>query len=297
MKTIELRAKAKINLSIDVLGKRPDGYHDVVMVMQQVDLWDKLTISYEEEPHVKELTGNGKRIFISTTDSELPDDERNLAFKSALLLKNRFPEKAGKIHIHIDKRIPAGAGLGGGSADAAAVFHGLNMLWNLKLSPAELMELALTIGADIPFLIMSQAASEPGLNPDKNRQSAMKRGLSTCALAEGKGEKLTPLPPLKAAVLLKKPDLFVSTKEIYESLDLKKIEKRPDTRRLIEGLLEGNFSKVASSMHNVLEEVATSKYPVIQETVNWMKAVTGAEKVMMSGSGPTVFALIDASAF
>lgn len=288
MKTIELKACAKINLSIDVLRKRADGYHEVAMVMQQIDLWDRVRIGWEAG--AGGVGGQTSGIRVDSNEPALPKDEKNIAYKAADLFRKLYPEKDGNINIYIDKKIPTGAGLGGGSADAAAVFHGLNLLWGLNLPVSKLMEMGALIGADVPFLIMSQGASTGGLNPSGEK-------LSTCALAEGIGEKLTPLPPLKGGVVLKKPDLFISTAEIYKAVDLEKIEQRPKTQDLIEGLYEEDFGKVAASMYNVLEEVAVKKYPVIKVTIEEMDKLDGFKKVMMSGSGPTVFGLLDPLSF
>lgn len=308
MKTLELKASGKINLSIDVLGKRPDGYHQVSMVMQQIDLWDRLWISYEEGVGLEgQGSGPGLAIEVTSNEPSLPVGASNLVHKVASLMAEEYG-KTGQVQIHIDKKIPMGAGLGGGSADAAAVFHGLNLLWNLKISLGRLMDLGVEIGADVPFLLMSQAASnreiagglgqDQGLGPGRDQSPGQGPAwLSTCALAEGIGEILSPLPALQGAVVLAKPDLHISTAEIYKSLDLAKIKRRPDTKGLIQGLHQGDFGLVTASMYNVLEEVAKEKHPLIQEVIDDLKKVTGIENVMMSGSGPTVFGLVDPSTF
>lgn len=278
MEQIQINAYAKINLSIDVLRKRDDGYHDVSMVLQQIDLHDTVTVSCCED------AGQGA-IELSANIQTVPMGQDNIAWKASGLMKQLFPHKSREtIRIHIEKRIPMAAGLAGGSADAAAVLHALNALWQCNLSVAELMEIGVKLGADVPFCIMGQAVKNAVLNFDKG-------SISTCAFAEGIGEKLTPLPPLKAFAVLFTPPVFVSTAEIYKSLDLNKVRTRPDTHSLILGLREQDFEKIKASMYNVLEEVSVEKYPVIGENRAWLQSISSPAKTMMSGSGPTLFAL------
>lgn len=278
MNQIQINAYAKINLSIDVLRKRDDGYHDVSMVLQQIDLHDTVTVSCCED------AGEGA-IELRANIQAVPMGQDNIARKAASLMKQLFPHKGrNAVRIHIEKRIPMAAGLAGGSADAGAVLHALNYLWQCGLSVEELMEIGVKLGADVPFCVMGQAAKNAELNFNRG-------GISTCALAEGIGEKLTPLPPLKAFAVLFKPPVFLSTAEIYKSLNLNGIIKRPDTSSLIQGLREQDFEKVKASMYNVLEEVSTERYPVIAERRAWLEAISSHAKTMMSGSGPTLFAL------
>lgn len=258
MNSIELKSRAKINLSIDVLGKRPDGYHLVEMIMQTIDLFDIIKIFSLDED----------KIIISSNSKEIPTDSSNIVYKAANLIKKEFDIKKG-IEIHIDKNIPVAAGMAGGSSNAAAILVGLNKLWDLNLSNDELKKLGLKLGADVPFCIEGEAS-----------------------LAENIGEKLTNIDGLSEDVfiLVCKPELFVSTKEVYEAVDSKVIEKRPDNKLLIELLKENNIELLSKKMYNVLESVTKEKYPVIDEIENTMidNKALGA---MMSGSGPTVFGL------
>lgn len=257
--TVTLKALAKINLGLDVLGRRENGYHDVRMVMQTIYLYDNVTLEKTEEAGIH-LTCN---LFY------LPVDETNIAYKAAKLLMDEFDIKEG-VRIALDKHIPVAAGLAGGSANAAAVLVGMNRLFSLGLSQKDLMERGVSLGADVPYCVM--------------------RGT---VLAEGIGEILTPLPPLpKCCVLIAKPGISVSTKTVYEKLDSQEIEKHPDIDGILEGLDKQDLLKVASSMGNVLETVTIGDYPVIDEIKDVMKEA-GALNAMMSGSGPTVFGIFD----
>ncbi|NLY70347.1 MAG: 4-(cytidine 5'-diphospho)-2-C-methyl-D-erythritol kinase [Clostridiales bacterium] len=275
MKRIELKAYAKINLSIDVLRRRSDGYHDVSMIMQLINLFDEIKVEYKEGKEPFEIS-------LSTDMKDLPIDKNNLAYRAAELITTYYcDDKGGKIEIHIAKKIPLAAGLAGGSADAAAVLHALNKLLNLELSLDQLKELGMKLGADVPFCVMGQAAI---LDFPKDQAS-------TCAHAEGIGELLTPIKPLESWLVLSKPPVNVSTKDIYQSLNVSEIKKRPDNLSLIDGLKEENFEKITSSMFNVLEEVSESKFGEIGKTKDIMARIKGDHKVMMTGSGPTVFAI------
>lgn len=257
--TVELKALAKINLGLDVLGRRENGYHDVRMVMQTIFLYDNVTIEKKEEPGV----------CVETNLYYLPVDENNIAYKAANMLIEEFDIKEG-VYIKLEKHIPVAAGLAGGSANAAAVLVGMNRLFGLKLTMEELMERGVKLGADVPYCVM--------------------RGT---VLAEGIGEILSPLPPLpRCYVLIAKPNINVSTKTVYEKLDSKEITEHPDVDGLLEGLKNQDLKKVASCMGNVLERVTIEDYPVIEEIKNAMKAA-GALNAMMSGSGPTVFGIFE----
>ena len=260
MNSIQLKSRAKINLSIDVLWKRPDGYHLVEMIMQTIDLFDIIKIFSIEED----------KIIIESNSKDIPLDSKNIVYKAADLIKNHCNIRKG-IKIYIEKNIPIAAGMAGGSSNAAAVLVGLNKLWNLNLSKEELKVLGLKLGADVPFCIEGEAS-----------------------LAENIGEKLTKIDGLSqdAFVLVCKPDLFVSTKEIYEEIDSKIIEKRPNNKLLIKLLKENNIEMLAKNMYNVLEEVTKEKYPVIKEIEKVMME-NDALGSMMSGSGPTVFGIYD----
>lgn len=257
MERIQLKALGKINLGLDVLGKRENGYHDVRMIMQTVYLYDEVTLEKQQEPGI---TVTSNLVF-------LPTDENNIAYRAAKLLLDEFGEKSG-VSIDLKKRIPVAAGMAGGSADAAAVLFGMNRLFGWKLSEKELMERGVTLGADVPYCIM--------------------RGT---ALAEGIGEKLTRLPAMpKCHVLIAKPPINVSTKMVYEKLDSASIVEHPDIDGIIEGLKNKDISRVAGSMGNVLENVTETQYPVITRIKEVMMK-GGAMNAMMSGSGPTVFGL------
>lgn len=257
--TLTLKALAKINLGLDVLGKRDNGYHDVRMVMQTIYLYDNVTLTKTEDTGIQ----------VETNLSYLPVDENNIAYKAAKLLIDEFHIQDG-VHIKLDKHIPVAAGLAGGSSNAAAVLVGMNRLWELGLSQKELMERGVTLGADVPYCVM--------------------RGT---VLAEGIGEILSPLPPLpKCYVLIAKPAISVSTKIVYEALDAKEIVKHPDIDGILEGLQNQDLKKIAETMGNVLENVTIEQYPVIEEIKAVMKEA-GALNAMMSGSGPTVFGIFE----
>ena len=259
MDKLELKALGKINLGLDVLGRRDNGYHDVRMVMQTVYLYDQITITKKSTPGIE----------LETNLFYLPVNENNLAYRAAKLLMDEFGIEEG-VKIYLEKHIPVAAGMAGGSSNAAAVLHGINRMFHLGLSAEELMERGVTLGADVPYCIM--------------------RGT---VLAEGIGEILTPLPPVpKCYVLLAKPPISVSTKLVYEKLDSHEIEEHPDIDGILEGLENQDLKKITECMGNVLEKVTIEEYPVIEEIKDVMKA-EGALNAMMSGSGPTVFGIFD----
>ena len=259
MDKMELKALGKINLGLDVLGRRENGYHDVRMVMQTVYLYDRVLLEKTE----------GDEIQIRSNLAYLPNNENNIAYKAAAILKEEFHIKGG-IRITLEKHIPVAAGMAGGSADAAAVLFGVNKMFGLGLSMTELEERGVKLGADVPYCLM--------------------RGT---VLAEGIGEKLTPLLACpKCFVLLAKPPISVSTKMVYEKLDALEITEHPDIDGILNGLARKNIHKVAECMGNVLEQVTIPVYPVIEQIKNVMKE-GGAMNAMMSGSGPTVFGLFE----
>lgn len=260
MNSITLKSRAKINLSIDVLGKRQDGYHLVEMIMQTIDLYDLIEINEKDND----------QITIKSTSDEIPLDCNNLVYKAANLIKKTFNINKG-VEIHIKKNIPVAAGMAGGSSNAAAVLVGLNKLWNLNLSNQQLEKIGLKLGADVPFCINGGAV-----------------------LASGIGEELTPIKGLTkdVCILVCKPDLFVSTKEVYECIDSKDIDKRPNNKFLIECLKNEDNRQLAENMFNVLEGVTMDKHPVIQQIKDIMTN-NRALGAMMSGSGPTVFGLYE----
>lgn len=256
---MRLRAMAKINLGLDVIRKRDDGYHEVRMIMQTIKMYDVLDI------RKKKTQG----ISLSTNLPYVPSDERNLVYKAAKLLMDEFDIKEG-ISMRLFKFVPVAAGMAGGSSDAAAAFVGVNRLFRLGLSQEELMERAVQIGADVPYCIM--------------------RGT---ALAEGIGEKLTPLPAMpEGYVLIGKPGINVSTKTAYENLNLAAIEQHPDIDGMIRDIRNKDLYSMTEKMVNVFEPGLMKKYPVIQEIRDFMEE-KGALKAMMSGSGPTVFGIFD----
>lgn len=256
---LDMDAQAKINFTLDVLYRRPDGYHEVEMIMQSIALKDRLTI---------ELTSSGS-IEVCCNTPELLCDESNLAYKAAKLMIEEYNLDAG-VRITLEKNIPLAAGLAGGSADAAAVIVGMNELFNLKIATEELMMLGKTIGADVPFCIHGGTA-----------------------LARGIGEKITSLKPVAGlGLLLVKPPYAVCTKQVYSRLDVKSIKTRPDTPAMIQKILREDVDAMAKGLCNVLEEVTFELYPELarikQELVE-----NGAMGSLMSGSGPTVYGVFE----
>ncbi len=257
MESIKLKARAKINLGLDVLGKRPDGYHEVRMIMQTIEIYDHL--------HITKIPQNEIQLFSNL--SFLPVNENNLIYKAAKLLKDECGYKGG-VKISLHKFIPVAAGLAGGSSDAAATLFGLNRLFHLDLTAKELMELGVKLGADVPYCLM--------------------RGT---ALAEGIGEKLTKLAPIPdCCIIVAKPPVNVSTRQVYESLDIDGVTSRPDIDALLNAIEAQDIMGIAANMGNVLESVTIPRYPVIAAIKQDMLD-HGAVNAMMSGSGPTVFGI------
>ena len=259
MDSIRLKARAKINLGLDVLGKRENGYHDVRMVMQTVGIYDRLIITKIPEDEIR----------ININLKFLPVNENNLIYKAYKLMKDEY-RFSGGIDVDLNKFIPIAAGMAGGSTDAASTMFAINRLFELGLSNEELMKQGVKIGADVPYCIM--------------------RGT---ALAEGIGEKLTSLPGLpRCYVLVGKPGINVSTKLAYENLNLNSIQKHPDIDGMLLDIENQDIYSLTSKMENVFEPGIIRQYPVIQEIKDLMEA-NGALKAMMSGSGPTVFGIFD----
>ncbi len=255
---MKINAPAKINISLDVLRRRDDGYHDVKMIMQSISLFDTLKV---------ELNNLGKIIITSNKDN-IPLDERNIAYKAAKLFLDEAEEKIG-VTIHIEKRIPVAAGLAGGSTDAAAVLIALNDMFCKKYTESKLMEMGARLGADVPFCIMQGTA-----------------------ISEGIGEKLTKLPAPKIEnILLVKPPIDVSTKWVYENLDLK-TAIHPDIDAAAKLINSQMISDLPSVMGNILESVTVKKHPIINEIKRKMLD-EGATISMMSGSGPSVFGFFE----
>ncbi|WP_018663652.1 4-(cytidine 5'-diphospho)-2-C-methyl-D-erythritol kinase [Heyndrickxia acidiproducens] len=252
-----VKAPAKINLSLDVLRRREDGYHEVEMVMTTIDLADHIELSER----------SSREIEIVSQNRFVPDDKRNLAYQAAQLLRERFQIKRG-VSIAINKMIPVAAGLAGGSSDAAATLRGLNELWKLGLSLDQLAQLGAEIGSDVSFCVYGGTA-----------------------LAKGRGEKITRLPPPPNCwVILAKPSIGVSTAEIYRQLNLNQVV-HPDIPSMIEAIRRQDFQQICRVAGNVLESVTLSGYPQVKQIKDQMKRF-GADLVLMSGSGPTVFGLV-----
>ena len=259
MDEITLKALAKINLGLDVIRRREDGYHEVRMVMQTIHLYDRLDIARSHEPGIR----------IQSNLNFLPVNENNLVYKAGKLLMDEFGITDG-VDVKLTKRIPVAAGMAGGSTDAASMLYGMNQIFNLGLSRKALMERGVQIGADVPYCLM--------------------RGT---ALAQGIGEKLSQLPPMvKCPVLIAKPAVSVSTKFVYQNLKLDEHTKHPDIDTLIGAIKRKDFAGICGNMGNVLESVTIPNYPVIAEIKEKMMEA-GAAHAMMSGSGPTVFGLFE----
>lgn len=257
MDSIRLKARAKINLGLDVLGKREDGYHEVRMVMQTIGIYDRLIITRIPEDEIR----------IKSNLEFLPLNENNLIYKAAKLLKEEYGYEGG-VEVDLNKFIPVAAGMAGGSTDAASTLFGINKLCNLKMSQHKMMKLGLRLGADVPYCVM--------------------RGT---ALAEGIGEKLTSLKPMPHCwILVAKPPVNVSTKLVYENLDISEVVEHPDIDGIIKAIEAQDVTGVAEKLGNVLEQVTIPLYPVI-DTIKKDMLEHGALNSLMSGSGPTVFGI------
>lgn len=253
-----LKAYGKINLSLDVISRREDGYHNLRMIMQNIELHDVISVMKTTD-----------KIKLTCNRKELPIDKKNLAYRAAELFIDNYNVRGG-VEIHIEKNIPMAAGLAGGSTDAAAVLKAMRSLYRPEIEDAELMELGLSIGADVPYCIVGGTA-----------------------LCEGIGEKVTKLKSFKNHILvLVKPSFGVSTKEVYESLKVDSIAEHPDTEFLIRSVENNDLASISSNMKNVLEEVTLKKHTVLKE-IKEEAVKMGALGSLMSGSGPTVFAFFD----
>lgn len=258
MNRIQMKALAKVNLGLDVIRRREDGYHEVKMIMQTVRLYDRIILEKTQ-----------KGISMETNLSFLPVNEQNIAYRAAKMLMDEFHIQSG-LHIKIDKHIPVAAGMAGGSTDGAAVLYGVNKIFELGLTKRQLMERGVKLGADVPYCIM--------------------RGT---VLSEGIGEILTPVPSLPDChILIAKPPVSVSTKHVYENLKLDKIEKHPDIDGMVEALRIEDLHGVTQRMENVLETVTIPEHPEIQQ-IKELMIKEGALNALMSGSGPTVFGIFD----
>ncbi|MGI2297440.1 4-(cytidine 5'-diphospho)-2-C-methyl-D-erythritol kinase [Paenibacillus sp. GXUN7292] len=256
------KAPAKINLLLDVLRKREDGYHEVEMIMTMVDLADRL----EMEPLSRDT------IIISSQVGYIPLDEKNLAFQAARLIKERYNVRQG-VYIHLDKKIPVAAGLAGGSSDAAATLRGLNRLWGLNIPEQELCQLGAELGSDVPFCVTGGTA-----------------------IARGRGEQLEPIhQPPQCWVVLAKPPINVSTADVYGKFRVEHIKQHPSIAAMNAALASGSFAQMCAQLGNVLESVTLNMYPEVLQLKESMLKL-GADGVLMSGSGPTVFGLVSKEA-
>lgn len=257
MKNITIKAYAKINLSLDVIKKRYDGYHEVKMIMQQVDLCDKIYIEILDIPKIQ----------IKTNLKYLPNDKENIAYRAAeIFLEKQHISKG--IRVDIIKGIPVSAGLAGGSTDAAAVLKGLNHLWQQNLTISQLMEMGKKIGADVPFCILGGSA-----------------------VAEGIGENLTPIKGMDVFVVLCKPNIRISTAEVYQKLCFSKIHQHPNVDQMVSAIQQQKpLEEIRKNMINVLETVTIGENPIVYKIKKKMMQCQ-AEASLMSGSGPTVFGL------
>ena len=252
-----VKAPAKINLSLDVLGKRQDGYHEVKMIMTTIDLADRLELMELAEDRIEILSHN----------RYVPDDQRNLAYQAAKLLKEKFNVKKG-VSITIEKTIPVAAGLAGGSSDAAATLRGLNKLWNLGLTIDQLAELGAEIGSDVSFCVYGGTA-----------------------IATGRGEKIEHIKtPPSCWVILAKPHIGVSTADVYGNLKLNRVT-HPNVDKMVDVINAGDYKGICDTVGNVLEDVTFAMHPEVARIKAQMKRF-GADAVLMSGSRPTVFGLV-----
>lgn len=259
MNQLQLKAMAKINLGLDVVGVRPDGYHELRMVMQMVNLYDKVTLTKTDKEGIE----------ITTNLSFLPVNENNIVYKAAKVLIDQFQIKQG-VHINLEKHIPVAAGMAGGSSDCASVLYGMNRMFHLGLSNEELREIGVKLGADVPYCLMRQTA-----------------------LSEGIGEVLTPLAPMPpCTILIAKPGVSVSTKVVFGKIDAVPDKIHPDIDGLVKAVESGDLYGIADKLGNTLEMVTEKEYPEIAAIKEKMLSY-GALGALMSGSGPTVFGIFD----
>ena len=262
MSEITVKCGAKINLSLDVIRKRSDGYHDVEMIMHEIPLYDEVTVKKYDE-------NSENPISISCNKAEVPKDSDNIAYRAAELFL-RYSGISARVEIHIEKSIPMGAGMAGGSTDAAGALKAMNELFNKPFSMSELMKIGKELGADVPFCVMGG-----------------------CAFSEGIGDVLTPLPKLSGVhYLIAKPEFSVSTPWVYKNLDLMSVKNHPNTKEVIKAVEENDLERLAYFSGNVLETVTAKEFPVIEEYKERMMNY-GAVYSLMSGSGPTVFGIFD----
>ena len=260
MREIREKAYAKLNISLDVMDSRADGYHDMLMVMQTVTLWDDIHIVLNSEG----------RMSAASNLRFIPADERNLAVKAAIRFFKELGEENTGAHIEMQKRIPVGAGMAGGSADAAAVLRGLNKLYDRKFSLEKLMELGADVGSDVPFCVMGGTA-----------------------LAQGRGEILSPLPPMpECSFVICKPEFSISTPELFKKLDACPMRRHPDTQGIIQALEDGDLVRICRRMYNVFEDVDDRRMRSVGE-IKGALLDNGAISAMMTGTGSAVFGVYE----
>ena len=259
MDEISLKSRAKINITLDVVRKREDGYHDLSMIMQTVNLYDMI--------YIRKMRAQG--IKLTTNLRWLPSDEKNIVYQAVKLFKETYNIDTG-ISVKLNKKIPVAAGLAGGSSNAAATLIGMNYLFETGLSNEELMKLGVKLGADVPYCI-----------------------LGGTALAEGIGEILTPLAPIpESYVLIAKPKINISTVSVFKQVDVAKIDRHPDNDKVIRAIENGDLDAISKNMYNVLEEITSKNYPIVG-TIKKTMLEHGAKGGIMSGSGPTVFGIYE----
>lgn len=290
MNGISLNAYAKVNLSLDVICKREDGFHTVKMVMQQIALHDQILV------RVRKNYTKKTKITLSSNKPYLPTDNHNIAYKAAALMNERYRRNNHKegvdIRIDIKKQIFVSAGLAGGSSNAAAVILALNKLWELNLDLKEMCDIGAGLGSDIPFCIMGQAKTNKSLGDKINNDPLA----CTCVLAEGTGTELTPIKGIEAFLLLSKPAMSISTQKAYEKIDeiiaaSQGIILRPDTRELIRCLENGREDEAYNNMINLFELYTLESFGAVKQTKEKMLEQPDVQKVLMSGTGPTMFSI------
>ena len=281
MKKINVKSYAKINLSLDVIRRLENGFHEVEMVMQQILLHDEVAVKWFEG-------GDEFSVILNTNKPFLPVDERNLAYKAALLMHGLYgTDKKGTLRIDIKKRIPVAAGMAGGSGNGAAVIHALNWLWNLGLDVKKMNEAGSKLGSDVPFCIMGQAKMNKALGLTEDPLAAH------CAVARGTGTDLEPIKGLASHLVLSKPAIGVSTAEVYKGLKLDEIKVHPNTDEMIQGLKDEDGERIRKNMINLLENFTLKEYANVVCTKQKLQDLLGESNVLMSGSGPTVFGLCE----
>ncbi len=310
MQSIKLKSYAKINLALDVIEKLPNGYHSIDGIMQIVDLYDVVTVSIEEKnANNANILANDEqegysdkknqnicnefKVIITSTSDKIPLSKDNIVYKAYEKIKQiydevqneKFDEVFSLLRIHIEKNIPIEAGLAGGSGNGAVTLLALNKMLKLELGYEELCEIGKSIGADVPFSLSAQIKANENVLNEFNGKGFF------AARTKGIGEILTEVTPYKGKILISKPIAGISTKEVYENLRLDEASERPNVADMIEGLKEENFNKIAKNMINLLESYSLKVYDSIVYTKNKIREEVLAGKVMMSGSGPTVFAI------